>query len=157
MRDDDLRASLEGTDFQRLYDYWCSRHVGNRLPGRGAIDPMDLPELLPRIYLIDVFRGEAGQLEFRFRLAGTEHFEINQIELTGRTVEEAFIPERVAGIKAAYARVAMTRQPLLTRSATAGAPGREHMIYDRLLLPLASDGQTVDMILGCLRRTSPHK
>src|SRR3546814_18827524 len=53
-----------------LLAYWQSIHpAGGGLPGRRHLDPVDIPELLPNIWMIDVKRGP---LRFRFRLVGTE-------------------------------------------------------------------------------------
>jgi hypothetical protein len=57
-----------------LLGYWNRlAEAFGRMPGRAAIDPLDLPvELLPNIFLVDVVRDE-GQpaARFRFRLLGT--------------------------------------------------------------------------------------
>ena len=108
-------------------------------------------ELLPRIFLVDVLRrSDSRRFGFRFRLAGSEHFEINQIELTGLTIEQAFAAERVESVRAVYSEVVMSRKPLLTLKMSSCVEDRNHILFDRLLLPLASDGLTVDMILGYL-------
>ena len=145
MPEDNLEASLKSPDLRRVYSYWRSKCVGDQLPSRADIDPADLPDLLPRIYLVDVIRNEDGeQLDFRYRLAGTEHFDINQMELTGRSIAEAFAADRVEGIRASYAGVVVSRQPLLTSSVRRPVrPPEGHVVYDRLLLPLATDGATI--------------
>ncbi len=104
--------------------------------------------------MLDVLPGRQRP-GFRFRLAGSEHFEINQIELTGLTIEQAFAPDRVEALRSVYAEVVTSRKPLLTLKASPGVADRDHILYDRLLLPLASDGQTVDVILGYVHRLDP--
>jgi hypothetical protein len=149
---DGFGRSLPWPEFRDLHGYWASRRRGKRLPGRADIDPLDLPGLLPGIFLVDVLRG-AGEddLTFRFRLVGTAHLEINQVEITGMTLEKAFSPARLAPIRLAYMEVVAMRSPLLTTGLRAAVDGRCHVLFDRLLLPLASDGATVDMLLGHLR------
>lgn len=128
------------------------------MPGRTSIDPAAFPPLLRGIYLIEVTRQpEEPNVGFRFRLAGTEHFEINQMELTGLTIEEAFTSPHLELARAAYTEVVTTRQPMLTLGARSAVIGRSHVLFDRLLLPLASDGTTVDMLLGYLRRQRLHQ
>src|SRR5262245_24319768 len=53
---------------QRFYDYWLSVAPPDRLPGRQHIAPEDLIPLLPRLWLLDVYRDP---LRFRYRLVGT--------------------------------------------------------------------------------------
>ena len=72
-------------------------------------------------------------------------------EITGMRIEQAFSPGRVAPIRVAYTQVVRMRRPLLTTGLRAAVSGRCHVLFDRLLLPLASDGAKVDMLIGHLR------
>lgn len=144
---------LPWPDLRQLHAYWRSKCRDGRLPGRDDIEPGPVHKLLPRIFMLDVIRTPGSQrLGFRFRLAGSEHFEINQVELTGLTIEQAFASEKVEAMRSAYAEVVTSRQPLLTLRTSPAVDDRHHILYDRLLLPLASDGKTVDMILGYVHR-----
>ncbi len=145
--------SLPWPDLRQLHAYWRSKCSDGRLPGRDTIKPGAVHKLLPRIFMLDVIRTPGSQrLGFRFRLAGSEHFEINQIELTGLTIEQAFAPKKLEAMRSAYTEVVTSRKPLLTLRTSPAVEDRHHIFYDRLLLPLASDGETVDMILGYLHR-----
>jgi hypothetical protein len=145
--------SLPWPDLRQLHAYWRAKCRNGRLPSREDIEPGRLHKLLPRIFLVDVMRTAGSpRLGFRFRLAGSEHFEINQTELTGLTFEEAFLPDRIEAIRSVYMEVVTTRKPLLTARTSPAVADRQHILYDRLLLPLASDGETVDMILGYVHR-----
>jgi hypothetical protein len=145
--------SLPWPDFRQLHAYWRSKCREGRLPGRDDIEPGPVHKLLPRIFLLDVLRTPGSErLGFRFRLVGSEFFEINGVELTGLTIEQAFAPERVEAMRSAYTEVVTSRKPLLTLRTSPGVEDRHHILYDRLLLPLASDGGTVDMILGYVHR-----
>ena len=149
---DAFADQLPWPEFRQLYAYWLARCDGDRLPGRTAIDPLAFPALLPGIYLVDVLRTEGSdRLGFRFRLVGTAHLAINGIEITGMTVDEAFTGDHGLRARAAYEEVVASRRPSVVLNARAAVASRAHMIYDRLLLPLASDGRTVDMLLGHLR------
>src|ERR1700686_2539143 len=65
---------------RRFYDYWLSVAPPGRLPGRQHIAPEDLVPMLPRLYLLDVYRKP---LRFRYRLVGTEIVHSVGRELTG--------------------------------------------------------------------------
>lgn len=136
--------------FRELHDYWRSRCVGDRLPGRAAIDPLGFPKLLPGVFLVDVLRGAAADPpDFRFRLVGTAHVAMNEVDITGMTIEEAFSAGGPATrVRAAYTRVVLTRRAMVTFGLRAAVPGRSHITFDRMLLPLAADGFAVDMLLG---------
>ena len=147
--DKDFTAKLAWPEFQFLYRYWRSKHRGDDLPARAAIHPAEFTKLLPRIYLVDVLRDGEPPLKFRYRLCGSEHLMINGKEITGMELADAMAPQYVDAIRAVYSFVAETGKPHVARS-FAAIEGRQHVVYDRLLLPLASDGHTVDMMLGYL-------
>ena len=45
---------FEPPRLQRLYEYWRSKVRDRRLPARADIDPLDIPDLLSNLVLIDV-------------------------------------------------------------------------------------------------------
>lgn len=52
----------------RLYSYWQTKHPPNGLPGRQHIDPLELRDLLPTIWLLDVQREP---FRLRYPVVGT--------------------------------------------------------------------------------------
>src|SRR3546814_12116428 len=80
-----LPAQLPATKLRRLYEYWCSRCQGGALPSRRDIDPLDIPDLLPNLFLLDVI-GDAE--DFVFRLAGSRVEEAFSMSLRGRSLAE---------------------------------------------------------------------
>lgn len=130
-----------------LYAYWRSRRPerAGLLPSRAAIDPADIPPLLPNIFLLEVIEGP---LRFRYRLVGTKLIYAGDREMTGMLMEDAHPNLFIAPPYADYP--ACVREHRISRRL--GAPvfdwDREHVRIERLLLPLATDGRRVDMILG---------
>lgn len=131
---------------QRLYDYWLSKFKDGKIPGRSDVDPLDIPEILSGICLVDVERTDDGY-QFRFRLIGTDHQEFNQQDFTGRTTDETFPPEAAARVNAVYTQIVESGEPHFWRE-TLSFAGREHIEYERLMCPLARDGKTIDMLIG---------
>src|SRR3546814_7649374 len=71
-----------------LYDYWQSIRPNDlALPGRRHFDPLDIPELLPNIWMLDVKRDP---LRFRFRLIGTEIVRFTGRDSTGQWLDEVY-------------------------------------------------------------------
>ncbi len=133
---------------QDLEDYWSANCAGNRLPSRQDIDPVDIPNLLPTLYLIDV-ACETIPPRFRFRLLGnviTDKFQRNS---TGKWFDEIYDAEVYHRISTDYLDIIRTKQPSY---AVLNMPveGREYIQYERLVCPLASDGQTVDSLIGVI-------
>ncbi|HEX3497840.1 MAG TPA: PAS domain-containing protein, partial [Stellaceae bacterium] len=69
----------------QFFDYWLSIKPGNGLPGRQHFDPLDIPLLMPRVWMLDVLRAP---LRYRYRLAGTKEVETLQREVTGLMFDE---------------------------------------------------------------------
>lgn len=140
-------------EHREAYLYWKSKCRDGRLPSRTDIDPIDIPKILPATLLLDVERTQ-GSPVFRFRLFGTALVERSGVDLTGLTFEDAFPADQQQEyfIDAVH-RLIETKNPL----GYVGHSMVEHHQYIRvagLILPLASDGETVDVIFGVnLRQT----
>lgn len=125
---------------KKLVEYWRSIHPGKGLPGRQHFDPGDVPSLLSNIWLVDVFHEP---LRFRFRLLGTRIVEYAGEDNTGK-----WIHERWPGFDLnVYRQVVDTKQPNWSRGPSKFRPEKDYYELERVRLPLASDGETVDMIL----------
>jgi len=126
-----------------FHAYWQGKRQADRLPARSDIEPTEIAHLLPNIFLVDVVPGKPPR--FRFRLVGTMIVSM-EFEMTNM-----YLDEIVAGVDATpmgrhYAdavdgRIYLRRQRLDWRE-------RGYINYDVLLLPLADDGQTVNMLFG---------
>ncbi|HUC63728.1 MAG TPA: PAS domain-containing protein [Alphaproteobacteria bacterium] len=127
-------------------EYWLRiRPARGLLPGRQHLDPVDIPKLLPIVFLADVERGVEPR--FRWRLRGTTLEIISGRDYTGRYFDQTygdFATSRARKQLIAVANGAACwwlGQPFSTRP-------RDVTHAERLMLPLAADGRNVDMILG---------
>lgn len=143
---DPFRDSLTHADHLAIYRYWSTKGAPGRLPARADIDPAALRGLLPRIALVDVLPQPDG-LAFRFRLTGTELVQRGGQDPTGKRFDEIYRGDYLEQVQAVYREVADTGTPRLIHRVYPLVPEREYLRYDRLLLPLASDGLQVDMVL----------
>jgi hypothetical protein len=131
---------------RRFYDYWFAMTPPGRLPGRQHIAPEDLVALLPRVFLIDVWRDP---LRFRYRLVGTEVVWSRQRDPTGRWLDEVHPEGPLKPIIAdRYRFIAQTGSATWRRGPSVWLRGAEHCVVENCLVPLARDGKTVDMIFG---------
>jgi hypothetical protein len=136
-------ASADELNFRFLIEYWQGKHAGGRLPGRTAIDPLELKRVLPHLLLIDV---EREPLDFRYRLAGTLTYDIFGFDLTGRRVRDIPPPEWGETVWRSLAEMVETRAPQYVRLDFTTAEGNIRS-YRVLRLPLAEDGVNVDCLL----------
>jgi hypothetical protein len=132
---------------RQLYHYWREIHPpGGGLPGRQHVDPTAMPaSLLPFVWLADVQRQP---LRFRYRLLGTEQVRVLGRELTGRWIDEAIPAFRGSAAYAQYVAVAERGKPGYRRGDTSIILPKDYRAMERLLLPLAREGRTVDMLLA---------
>lgn len=131
----------------RLMEYWRELAPGpGVLPARRHFDPMLVPDLLPNIWLIDVVRGAPNR--YRYRLIGSALTDAGAPIKPGMFIDELGEHIEQDAAHAAFEGVINTRQPDWRR----GPPIIKHLKFiatlERVLLPLAEDGQTVDVILG---------
>lgn len=139
-------------DIAALVAYWCAIHPAGALPGRQHFDPAAISTLLPHVWLMDVFRDP---WRFRIRLVGTAIVAFAGRDSTGLWCDEAF-----PGFAASDAYL-----PIL-RCAAEGVPTfhtapllvkTDHRLSQRVHLPLAADGRTVDVILTLTRYVLPER
>ncbi|MBM3597401.1 MAG: PAS domain-containing protein [Alphaproteobacteria bacterium] len=132
-----------------LYRYWRSIHPeGGGLPGRQHFDPTDVPRLLANIWLLDV---ERDPLRFRYRLVGTALERFYGEHATGRYLGEVNSKYFDPAYFQHYALVVNEHAHHYRRGAPTFEPDRRiasRAHVERLLLPLARDGSTVDTILA---------
>jgi len=131
--------------FGWMREYLARTAPENGLPGRQAVDPVVFKKLLPFINLVDVIRSPAG-LDFRFRLVGTLQTEIAGREITGRSLDDAVLPQFVDRIRANMIAAVEHRTEIYDHFAMPH-PGRDFIDTERIYFPLASNGRDVDMLL----------
>lgn len=122
--------------------YWHRIRGARRMPSRKDLDPLDIPELLPYVMLIDVLRDP---LDFRFRLLGTGHDAIVASNYKGVRFSELAHLRRGNAVWDEYERVAVERTPLRSFVPYVGTD-RSVRCIEHCLMPLSTDGETVDMI-----------
>jgi hypothetical protein len=143
---DSLLDQLTSPKLRRLYDYWNSKRRGKLLPGRKDIDPVEIPELLSALILVEVLREESGR-RFRFRIFGTDHVKYFGHDYTGKCLDEFVEPDEVEMVTKIYNQIVDSKEPQYW-SSHLRIPGREFIDYERLMAPLAADGRTVDMLIA---------
>jgi len=132
--------------FRRLADYLAGKAPPGKLPGRQHIEPLDIPDLLPHLMLIDVVPQPGGGNRYRIRLVGTAAVAIQGSDATGKFADQILTAPEGAEVIERYDEIVRTRQPQYRRGVVA-TPGRDHVDYARIAFPLAADGEHVDMLI----------
>lgn len=136
--------SLDLPDFKLVLELWRRKRGDRIAPARADFDPAELKAVLPRLLLLEVVPGEA--VDFRYRLAGTQTYDIHGLELTGRRISELEPPEFVAGLRQDLLELMQRPEPQLVRSDFTNREGNTRSITI-LRLPLSSDGRGIDMFM----------
>jgi hypothetical protein len=131
-------------ELKELLAYWEARRGMRPMPARADIDPVDIPSLLPYIVLVETAETLG---DFRYRLCGTEFCRGFEGERTG--VRFADLP-RIENYDQVYEGYWRTYEEKAARyfHGQIVSPTRDFVKYSRLTLPLSTDGEWVDMILG---------
>lgn len=132
-------------DVRSLFEHWQAISPGGGLPGRQHFDPLDVPALLPNIWLIDVHRDP---LRFWRRLVGTKIEEFAGKSLQGGWVGDRLEGKRLSCVENHLAEVVETKRPSWRLGKSLIQFEKGHRELERLYLPMATEGETVDMILA---------
>lgn len=132
-------------EVRRLADYWKRIHPAEGLPGRNDLDPLDIPDLLPNVWLVDV---ERSPWRFRVRLIGTAIVRFVGVDHTGQWMHEVFPDFEKTGAYRDLVTCAAGGRPVACTARVISNPERTYARAQRIHLPLATDGRTPDMILS---------
>jgi hypothetical protein len=134
----------EDNKLSQALAYWQGKRRNDLLPSRKDIDIVDLRPLIGFMHIVDVVDASAGH--FKFRLHGTrvrlgQSFSENSVDkYSSKTMRDATIED--------YQSVCFT-----------GVPCYQQIValidfiqysYSRLILPMATDGRTVDGLIICI-------
>jgi hypothetical protein len=141
---------IAGCPLGDLLAYWERRRGkgGSRLtlPARSDLNVRSIKPLLGRINVVAVHR-EPPAMRFIWRMHGTESVLVHGVDRTGKdtsTLHPAYYRELV---ERHYGECVTRGEPTLYEIESDFDRVRRPQYYRRLLLPLAADGRTVDMLL----------
>lgn len=126
---------------KRLYDYWLSKKGDRQWPRRADIQPEEITDILPWVFLME----RVGE-QLRYRLVGEKVREMYGAKLIGMFMDQVDYDHITAAYIGEYAR-AEKEGPVVKKWSFTKGDGR-HLEYERIILPLSSDGMTIDMFLG---------
>ena len=143
--------NLEHPAHRAFYDYWHRIGPDYGLPSRQDVDPISIPQFLAWMLLLDVVSGESGDggesgPRFRIRLMGTMVVDRSGADSTGRWLDEAVSESQLKILAGELSRAVSTKSPVRYVKHSI-IEGREHVAIDTLALPLAADGNNVDMLM----------
>lgn len=125
-----------------LHAYWKVKIGTDGCMERAAFNPMDIPHLLPQIFI-----AEPSGDEWRFRLVGTDFCRRFGKDVTGLTVREVFGSKTAKIAHTDYASAISTGQPMTSRACYFD-PQNPAAISEAIYLPFRGRDKVTMMILG---------
>jgi len=131
---------------RRMHEYWLAKRAGRPMPSRSDIDPIEVPDCVGNLCLVEVTNDVPRR--FRFRIDGTNLAVLSGFDLTGKYADQVPDPVYRDLIVALYERVVLTRAPVFV------SDHEEWKGYGvavtSVTLPLSNDGERVDGILDAV-------
>ena len=124
-----------------FYRYWSDKRRGRTMPSRADLDVAEMKSWLGYLHLVEV-RGDPP--DFHYRVFGTQIAEELGFDLTGRSIDDN-PASGVAELRHSYEEVVARKAPLYQVHEMIGLKGV--LRYNRMLLPLSDDDETVNMVL----------
>jgi hypothetical protein len=151
----DFRSELNDPNLIRFFDYWRALCHGRPMPSRKDIDPLQMPAgFLPNVMLIDALHGPR---RYRYRLVGTNVVGATGEDRTGRFFDEVRFFQSFPTVLQQYELVVESGQPLYSLEPFTNIYTGAVYEVDRLILPLSSDGQMVDLLMVLFEfKTGPY-
>jgi hypothetical protein len=137
-------------EIEALCARWQQECLDGRLPCRSAFPPESLVPWIGHIQLVDVV-DEAGSPRFRARLVGTRIVYYQGHDNTGQFLDEVIPADERDAILASYRDCMDRREPVYSVFYNCGSAAISSQL-ERVILPLASDGDRVDQFLVAIYR-----
>ena len=143
----DSNPHIVSYELNRLYEYWHSIRRSRPMPSRDDLEPSDIKDILPSLFMVDV---DKGPVRFRYRLIGTYVAELTGRDMTGQPIDETTYGETAGFVASLFERAVQRRAPMLVRGNAKWLSSSSWKTMAVLFVPLSHDGETVDIVLGCL-------
>jgi hypothetical protein len=134
---------VEDARLAHVLSCWQRWRGSNLWPARNDIDPDDLRQILPNLFMVEAIDG--GE-RFRYILSGATVRQQLGFELSGRYLDDTFTGAQLERATADY-RTVISGGGLYTLQIWSQR-GRPVMQYRRLLLPMAADHMHINLVLG---------
>ena len=141
-----VELTIVSPTLQRMHADWQNRLRGALLPARSEFDIVDFKYILGRLNLVEVQRNP---LRFRYRVHGTECARLLGYDMTGKFVDQYPDPVYSARVRRNFTSVVENRLPRCDLGKREIVDGRI-IQFEALILPLAKDGEIVDMLMVAL-------
>lgn len=136
-------GTLTSAALKRLHDEWRSRRRGRSFPARADFDPAEMGYILGNLSLVEVRRHP---LRFFFRVHASNIATRVGFDMTRKFLDESPDARFRSLILDHYLRTLDERRPIAARHEQ-DVTDRTVLNCEALALPLAHDGENIDMVM----------
>lgn len=152
---------LNGADPAALdfYDYWSRLHGRDgALPARWQIDPIEIWPHIGKVTIVEIYRD--GVFDPWYRLVGGHASDLAGGNLKNRLFRDLYPEDQAKRFADLYREIMRDKLPRYEIS-NIKLPDRAFLKIARLMVPFASDGWNIDVIVGVVdavddRRSVPR-
>lgn len=130
-----------------LHHWWFSARAERLMPARRDFSPKVMGRHLSGVGLCDVFWTNPARPLFRARLVGSHVASAWGRDPTGLWAEQL---SRVEGLVERFTWAASMKRPYLCLKLPVTWGSKDFLFYSTLVMPLSSDGESVDMLIAHL-------
>ena len=144
--------SVLDRSLQEILAHWqtaCAER--GTLPGSNDMGLSRLRGLISHIALVDVL---TNPYDYRYRIVGEYVVEMMGFNRTGKKASEIFPQESMATTEAMVSQLFASQKPIACSGKMTWVD-RDHQKFQALCLPLANDGETVDMAIMAFHFSCP--
>lgn len=130
-----------------LWRYLRSQRPSGPPFRRADFDPVDVPRLLPHVWLFDVLREP---LDFRYRVVGTNIVAAMKLDPTGRTLSAVYTDARdeIGPVWERLEFIVGSGQATWRRGVAIASRFDTRDTIENLMLPFVDAGGSVEMVFG---------
>ncbi|TNE40054.1 MAG: PAS domain-containing protein [Alphaproteobacteria bacterium] len=139
----ELLARIQTPVLIDLINYWGVIRKNRPIPLRQHFNPVDIPQCLRHIILIDVLDERP---RYYIRLAGSVVNPAFPHAANGQFIENVLHEEDRQEVLAQYERSVKQAAPTYKKS-TVKVPSGRRLAYERIILPMSGDGEKVDKLI----------
>jgi hypothetical protein len=136
---------LQSQRLRQLFEHWQRLRGSRPMPRRAELKPEDIHYAIGSVSLVEVLRNP---LNFRFKLIAKRAERLGRHSDQGKLLDEIEPPFFREFLRGYYVRVVETLEPVVDRVefAPGARPSGSLLGYERIILPLAGEGETVEFL-----------
>ena len=134
---------------EQLIDYWRERRGPHETPARSSIDPRDIADVLPQVFML----GRLAPGQYRVRLAGGFIADLYGRELRQADFMRLWEDQARTPLQLALEALRRHPEPIVIDAEARTQVGA--MRLEVLLAPLTGPGGQLDRLIGLYQPTTP--